>query len=1035
MKYRNHTLPAILLAAATVIAAPTILPEMPQLVDGCYQIGTAAELYGFAIIANAYSDNTTPFCAKLTGDIELNKDVQAKLYGDLEWTPINKFNGEFDGQGHTISGLYFNDSTATNAGLFASISNRDTLNPTTIKNLNIADAYIRGGINTAALVGEIDSTSKSVTIENCQVKATINNGFISGVTRYLAGFVGHQRGGELTIKESASTPTLAGLGDHSAFVGYISGKALNIINSYSVILNNSLVNYGGFLGSATPSYNLGGTPITVNINIENSFAFGIITGSKEFYYLAPSLYNTTPVTLKNVFYVEPESGPVSTGQAYFRATEELFKNGTVAHVLQRYKSETADGSVWGQIIGTDSYPKHTGTISGASSVKISPLSLTSYYSDTVTFQNTYVEGIDNLLPIPEREGYIFKGWHNFMENGNSLIAVPPNATGSMAYYAEWWHIPLIVNNCYEIGSIDELYQFAEIYNSSGHDNECVKLTADIKDNRNVLFYGDINTADSSEFSKWVPIQGFRGTFDGQGHSISGLFYNSMQGNAGLFSSFGGDFDTSTIIIKDLTIKDSYFSSNYYAGSIVGVINGSARSLFINVTSESQIESKGFAGGIIGRNSAADGAPSLYLVNVHHDGSVTAHEFAGGIAGSISHVDSVTLLNVSSTGTILADLSAAGLISQLGSNEKTTMEYSFHEGRVRADAYAAGLFTEISGPIKIQNSYHVGNVIDETTLAGGLLGITHSSDTLINTYNKGHVTSLQTFSPLVASFKKNSSLTSDNLFYLEDSTFTEINGTAQTETDFTDLSLANKLHDYNKNGIDGLCWGQEAGDAYPTFKKTELDNYTKAFLKNLPLIEWTEESSSSVYMSSSSFYFPPDSIDSSTDSVTTSSSSKVKSSSSSGPSASSGTSSSSSKAKSSSSSSKVKSSSSSSLSTSSGTSSSSSKAKSSSSSSKVKSSSSKIKSSSSSSKVKSSSSKKGKTSIAHARMPAAFKVTIMQSHILISGAPIGANCTLLDLQGRIISQSQVTSPDFQVAKPIAGTYVIRVMDEMRPVAIH
>ena len=38
--------------AGTAATAATITPTMPPLSDGCYQISTATELYGFAAIVN-----------------------------------------------------------------------------------------------------------------------------------------------------------------------------------------------------------------------------------------------------------------------------------------------------------------------------------------------------------------------------------------------------------------------------------------------------------------------------------------------------------------------------------------------------------------------------------------------------------------------------------------------------------------------------------------------------------------------------------------------------------------------------------------------------------------------------------------------------------------------------------------------------------------------------------------------------------------------------------------------------------------------
>ena len=89
-----------------------------------YELSTAAHLYWFA---NQINTTQQDISAVLTADITVNQSV-LNASGGLKsgsfeaWTPIgtveHNFRGKFDGQGHTISGLYLNDSNASNVGLF-----------------------------------------------------------------------------------------------------------------------------------------------------------------------------------------------------------------------------------------------------------------------------------------------------------------------------------------------------------------------------------------------------------------------------------------------------------------------------------------------------------------------------------------------------------------------------------------------------------------------------------------------------------------------------------------------------------------------------------------------------------------------------------------------------------------------------------------------------------------------------------------------------------------------------------------------------
>ncbi|MCQ2316571.1 MAG: hypothetical protein MJZ85_07825 [Bacteroidales bacterium] len=120
---------------------------------------------------------------------------------------------------------------------------------------------------------------------------------------------------------------------------------------------------------------------------------------------------------------------------------------------------------------------------------------------------------------------------------------------------------------YQIATLDNLLWFANHVNS-GNASACAILTADITMNEGVLnSYGNLNSVD---FVAWTPIGGqnnndFAGEFNGNGHTISGLYFNSdSRNNVGLF---GKAVDNA--YIHDLGIKDSYFYGKDHVGGICG----------------------------------------------------------------------------------------------------------------------------------------------------------------------------------------------------------------------------------------------------------------------------------------------------------------------------------------------------------------------------------------------------------------------------------------------------------------------------------
>jgi len=152
------------------VNAPNPYPQ-PAIKDGFYQISNAEELLWFVYDVNNGDRNAN---AVLTQDIVINEDCLKRLTalskaGDelSVWQPIgtllNAFNGIFDGQGHTISGLYINDKTQQNVGLFG-VTSADAV----IKNLGVTDSYIAGKENVGAICGNNEGV-----IVNCYTTATV----------------------------------------------------------------------------------------------------------------------------------------------------------------------------------------------------------------------------------------------------------------------------------------------------------------------------------------------------------------------------------------------------------------------------------------------------------------------------------------------------------------------------------------------------------------------------------------------------------------------------------------------------------------------------------------------------------------------------------------------------------------------------------------------------------------------------------------------------------------------------------------------
>lgn len=208
--------------------------------DGVYQIGTASELAWFGA-------NGSNASAVLTADIDL---------AGYDWTPLNKFYGSFNGDGHTIRNLYIN-SASYPVGLFgyvktgASVTKLGITGNVTTTNKSYGQAggiagymesdtsvtkswssvNVTGGKHGGGIAGY---TAGGSAITDCYATGTIRT--ISANECYLGGICGSYFSNTdgATITNCYSTSTVIGSGGNASYVGGLSPiKAeANYVNSY-----------------------------------------------------------------------------------------------------------------------------------------------------------------------------------------------------------------------------------------------------------------------------------------------------------------------------------------------------------------------------------------------------------------------------------------------------------------------------------------------------------------------------------------------------------------------------------------------------------------------------------------------------------------------------------------------------------------------------------------------------------------------------------------------------------------------------------
>ena len=267
---------------------------------GYVEIGTVAELFGFASLVNSGND----FAGKtvvLTADIDLNNmpwapigNVTFNRDGDGSYVVHNAFKGTFDGQGHTISNLKI-DTEANGVGLFGAIIGA------TIKNVNIKNVDIVADGTAAALVGYCLSYTNTSTIENCHVSGNISIvadwAYVGGVAAY-----GHANiSGCSVIAEGTGTLTSENRNAVAGIIGWNYGASVTDCHVKNLNLTG-WANIGGIEGYVPGGHTISGCSaenvVITKTRLDGIASIGLASGGWS--YNAKNAITITNNTFKNV---------------------------------------------------------------------------------------------------------------------------------------------------------------------------------------------------------------------------------------------------------------------------------------------------------------------------------------------------------------------------------------------------------------------------------------------------------------------------------------------------------------------------------------------------------------------------------------------------------------------------------------------------------------------------------------------------------------------------------------------------------------
>ncbi|WP_182434185.1 GLUG motif-containing protein [Clostridium sp. AM49-4BH] len=352
--------------------------------DAVYEISNAGQLYWFVGLVNGTLSGETQNAsanAVLTADIVVNKNV-LKSDGTVnegtfkEWTPIatsaSPYTGIFEGQNHTISGLYFKQETSF-VGLFS-------VNSGKIANVGILDSYFYGQPYKGWQVGGVcGSNTNQGAITNCY-----NTGIVRG-SETVGGVCGSNYG---TITNCSNKGNVgeddesvggvcgsnygtitncnnAGIVSGKSYVGGVCGKNSNggtVTNCNNTGEVRGTSQYIGGLSGDNDSSSITNCNNTGEVKATGKFVGGLSGGNYNNGTITNCYYDSTVYTGTAI------GDDMGTTEKVEGKTTEQYKTGEVAYLLSQGCSTgegddtvTYDGSIWGQTIGTDNYP----TLGGA----------------------------------------------------------------------------------------------------------------------------------------------------------------------------------------------------------------------------------------------------------------------------------------------------------------------------------------------------------------------------------------------------------------------------------------------------------------------------------------------------------------------------------------------------------------------------------------------------------------------------------------------------------------------------------------------
>ena len=676
------------------------------------------------------------------------------------WAPIGtsyvySFSGVFDGDGHSIKGIYAN-STLNYQALFGYTNNA------VITNLSIENSYIKGGQASAGIVGynygaitgcnnaAIVCGSKEVggisgdNISGCEIKNCHNSGTISGTGDDVGGIVGYNYGAVASCYNEGIIMS------SGYYVGGVVGKSY-AANGTATVTN--CYNTGAVKGK----YYVGGLVGENSCKIDGGYNIGSVSGSQvggvvgynsgtitNCYYLntcaaangygTPLTYSEMKVassytgfdfdtvweigmvedydypTLRSVYYPNRHTHTYamewsSDATAHWRECECGEKSDVGEHEYAKYTDNNCSvcgffgrTTVWNGTVATG--------FAGGAGTKSDPYIIRTaeelaYLAQTVNEGTTY-KGMYIML-----DADIFLNDEIFtFEADTGLVKVSDG--------------------------INSAYLGTGICGDTSGENIMFDTTASSAG----AWYVSDDTDETGSYEgvifAWTPIgmkiasdtsKSFQGSFDGGNHTVKGMYINSKTDDHSGFGLFGSAYCAT---VSNVGVLSSYIKDDYYVGGVVGYGENCNISSCYNAAI---VNGQNSVGGVVGYNMVTLADFISTIEKCHNYGIVCGAYNIGGVIGS-NYARAYTSAIVTScynTGTVSGISPVGGLVARSSAFDDTAivaLEYSHNKGTVYGTYNTGGVVGD-SVSASLKSCYNIGNV-NGTMRVGGIAGESSST---------------------------------------------------------------------------------------------------------------------------------------------------------------------------------------------------------------------------------------------------------------------------------------------------------------------